>query len=66
MRGWIEYFDDAMLRLTREGSPTCSSTRIRFESISEAGGGRTPRYSKMRRERAREAGRERTAPGETI
>jgi hypothetical protein len=37
VRGWIEYFDDAMLRLTREGSPICSSTSTRSAPSAKQG-----------------------------
>jgi host factor-I protein len=37
VRGWIEYFDDAMLRLTREGLPNLFIYKHQIRSISEAG-----------------------------
>jgi host factor-I protein len=37
VRGWIEYFDDAMLRLTREGHPNLFIYKHQIRSISEAG-----------------------------
>ena len=37
VRGWIEYFDDAMLRLTREGAPNLFIYKHQIRSISEAG-----------------------------
>jgi host factor-I protein len=37
VRGWIEYFDDAMLRLTREGQPNLFIYKHQIRSISEAG-----------------------------
>jgi host factor-I protein len=37
VRGWIEYFDDAMLRLTREGRPNLFIYKHQIRSISEAG-----------------------------
>jgi host factor-I protein len=50
VRGWIEYFDDAMVRLTREGHPNLFIYKNQIRSISEAGrrpvfhsSGRTPR-----------------------
>ena len=43
VRGWIEYFDDAMLRLTREGHPNLFIYKHQIRSISEAGKRRTPR-----------------------
>ena len=37
VRGWIEYFDDAMLRLTREGQPNLFIYKHQIRTISEAG-----------------------------
>jgi host factor-I protein len=37
VRGWIEYFDDAMLRLTREGQPNLFIYKHQIRSISESG-----------------------------
>ena len=37
VRGWIEYFDDAMLRLTREGHPNLFIYKHQIRTISEAG-----------------------------
>lgn len=37
VRGWIEYFDDAMLRLTREGHPNLFIYKSQIRSISEVG-----------------------------
>ena len=36
VRGWIEYFDDAMLRLTREGAPNLFIYKHQIRSITEA------------------------------
>jgi host factor-I protein len=44
VRGWIEYFDDSMLRLTREGQPNLFIYKNQIRSISEAGRRRIPRY----------------------
>jgi host factor-I protein len=44
VRGWIEYFDDSMLRLTREGQPNLFIYKNQIRSISEAGRRRAPRY----------------------
>jgi|ERR1700722_12412171 len=44
VRGWIEYFDDSMLRLTREGQPNLFIYKNQIRTISEAGRRRTPRY----------------------
>jgi host factor-I protein len=43
VRGWIEYFDDAMLRLTRVGLPNLFIYKHQIRSISEAGRKRVPR-----------------------
>jgi len=43
VRGWIEYFDDAMLRLTREGQPNLFIYKNQIRTISEAGKRRNPR-----------------------
>jgi host factor-I protein len=43
VRGWIEYFDDAMLRLTREGQPNLFIYKHQIRTISEAGRTRAPR-----------------------
>jgi host factor-I protein len=37
VHGWIEYFDDSMLRLTREGQPNLFIYKQQIRSISEAG-----------------------------
>jgi host factor-I protein len=37
VRGWIEYFDDVMLRLTREGAPNLFIYKHQIRSITEAG-----------------------------
>jgi host factor-I protein len=44
VRGWIEYFDDSMLRLTREGQPNLFIYKNQIRTISEVGRRRTPRY----------------------
>ncbi len=43
VRGWIEYFDDTMLRLTREGQPNLFIYKHQIRTISEAGRKRGPR-----------------------
>jgi host factor-I protein len=43
VRGWIEYFDDAMLRLTREGKPNLFIYKHQIRTISEVGRSRSPR-----------------------
>jgi host factor-I protein len=44
VRGWIEYFDDSMLRLTREGQPNLFIYKNQIRTITEAGKRRAPRY----------------------
>jgi host factor-I protein len=43
VRGWIEYFDDVMLRLTRDGAPNLFIYKHQIRSISEAGKNRDVR-----------------------
>ena len=43
VRGWIEYFDDSMLRLTREGLPNLFIYKHQIRTISEAGRKRAQR-----------------------
>jgi host factor-I protein len=43
VRGWIEYFDDGMLRLTREGQPNLFIYKHQIRSIAEVGRRRTAR-----------------------
>src|ERR1035441_648684 len=43
VKGWIEYFDDTMLRLTREGKPNLFIYKQQIRSISESGRKRAPR-----------------------
>jgi host factor-I protein len=47
VRGWIEYFDDAMLRLTREGQPNLFIYKHQIRTISEAGKRRGPRSASL-------------------
>ena len=42
VRGWIEYFDDAMLRLTREGQPNLFIYKQQIRTITETGKSRAP------------------------
>ena len=42
VKGWIEYFDDGMLRLTREGKPNLFIYKHQIRSITETGKRRTP------------------------
>jgi host factor-I protein len=43
VRGWIEYFDDGMLRLTRDGKPNLFIYKHQVETITEFGKRRTAR-----------------------
>ncbi|HEX4286777.1 MAG TPA: RNA chaperone Hfq [Terracidiphilus sp.] len=43
VRGWIEYFDDGMLRLTREGKPNLFIYKHQIQTITEQGRRRSPR-----------------------
>jgi host factor-I protein len=45
VRGWIEYFDDGMLRLTREGKPNLFIYKHQIETITETGRRRGQRNS---------------------
>lgn len=36
--GWVEYFDDMMLRLTREGKPNLFIYKAQIRTITEGGG----------------------------
>jgi host factor-I protein len=42
VRGWIEYFDDSMLRLTREGQPNLFIYKQQIRTIAETGKSRAP------------------------
>ena len=42
VKGWIEYFDDGMLRLTREGKPNLFIYKHQIRTITEAGRRRGP------------------------
>jgi len=37
VKGWIEYFDDGMLRLTREGKPNLFIYKHQISTITEVG-----------------------------
>ena len=43
VHGWIEYFDDTMLRLTRDGQPNVFIYKHQIRTITEAGRKRAPR-----------------------
>jgi host factor-I protein len=55
--GWIEYFDDRMIRLTREGKPNLFIYKQQIRSISEQ-----PRRGDQAGRRARKPGEDATAP----
>ncbi len=42
VRGWIEYFDDGMLRLTRDGKPNLFIYKHQIRTITETGRRRDP------------------------
>jgi host factor-I protein len=42
VRGWIEYFDEGMLRLTREGKPNLFIYKHQISTITETGRHKTP------------------------
>jgi host factor-I protein len=56
VRGWIEYFDDSMLRLTREGHPNLFIYKNQIRSITEAGKRRPARYEVVEGHGPKEAG----------
>lgn len=43
VRGWIEYFDDGMLRLTRDGLPNLFIYKHQIRTITEVARLRGPR-----------------------
>jgi host factor-I protein len=45
VRGWIEYFDDTMLRLTRDKQPNLFIYKHQIRSITEAGRKKTARFA---------------------
>ncbi|HUD53867.1 MAG TPA: RNA chaperone Hfq [Terracidiphilus sp.] len=47
VRGWIEYFDDGMLRLTREGKPNLFIYKHQIQTITESGRRRGSRMTAM-------------------
>ena len=59
VRGWIEYFDDSMLRLTREGHPNLfiykhqirTITEVNRRNVPRTGGSRTAADPRSRAER---------------
>jgi host factor-I protein len=55
--GWIEYFDDRMIRLTREGKPNLFIYKQQIRTISER-----PRRGDQVDKRARKSGEDGAAP----
>jgi host factor-I protein len=55
VRGWIEYFDDAMLRLTREKQPNLFIYKNQIQTISELGRRRLQRLAAENGQAADEA-----------
>jgi host factor-I protein len=45
VRGWIEYFDDTMLRLTRDNQPNLFIYKHQIRTISEVGRKKTVRLA---------------------
>ena len=52
VRGWIEYFDNSMVRLTREGQPNLFIYKSQISTISEVGRRRLPRPAGAAKENA--------------
>jgi host factor-I protein len=48
VRGWIEYFDDGMLRLTRENKPNLFIYKEQIRTITEVSKTRGPRAAATR------------------
>ena len=48
MSGWVEYFDDSMLRLTRDGKPNLFIYKNQIQTITENAGKRAPRRANSR------------------
>ena len=47
--GWIEYFDDKMIRLTREGKPNLFIYKQQIRTITEQGNRNNGRLRQMRK-----------------
>ena len=60
--GWIEYFDDKMIRLTREGKPNLFIYKSQIRTISEV----TRREESIRRTVARKAAEAPSASDTTV
>jgi host factor-I protein len=56
VRGWIEYFDEGMLRLTREGKPNLFIYKQQIVAITEAGKRHAPRPEAVRVAGAKDTG----------
>ncbi|MGA3161134.1 MAG: RNA chaperone Hfq [Terracidiphilus sp.] len=54
VRGWIEYFDEGMLRLTREGKPNLFIYKNQISTITEVGK-QNPRRPKAATPKANES-----------
>ena len=52
LHGWIEYFDDRMIRLTREGKPNLFIYKHQIRTISESGRRDDPRRRSGNRKNA--------------
>lgn len=50
LHGWIEYFDDRMIRLTREDKPNLFIYKRQILTITEQGRRHTPQKDKEQRE----------------
>ena len=60
--GWIEYFDDGMIRLTREGKPNLFIYKHQIRTISELPRKDEGRRRTAERKQARESAQLGTAP----
>ena len=58
VRGWIEYYDRNMVRLTREGAPNLFIFKHEIMYIAEGGGRENPRKREAKPAAARAAGAE--------
>jgi host factor-I protein len=56
VHGWIEYFDDKMIRLTREGKPNLFIYKHQIRTIAEAAKRDTVRNRSANRKAPQEAG----------
>ncbi len=53
VNGWIEYFDDMMVRLTREGKPNLFIYKSQIRTITEAAGAERRRSGNREEQDAR-------------